>query len=242
MASMFEFLSDLPLFQGASHNKLAEVVGNTKLHFLKYPAEEIIIRAGDSCQHLAIVIQGSVRATTVNETGRFSVSQTLAAPAVLAPDFLFGRVTAYPYTVMALDNVSIIKIAKNDYLNILETDRVFLFNYLNTLSANAQKSVEGILALTTGDVDERIAFWIGALTQPGSTDIRLTCRTRDLCSLFGTPRALFNAALQSMRERGLIDFTSNELMVVDRTALMQLLMTNHEAIPALAPTHPDIIA
>ena len=149
MASMFEFLSDIPLFQGASHDKFAEIVGNTKLHFLKYPAGEILFRAGDSCRHLAILIQGHVRATTVNDAGRFSVSQTLTAPSALAPDFLFGRVTTYPYTVTALDEVSIVKISKNDYLNILEADRVFLFNFLNTLSANVQKSVEGVLALST---------------------------------------------------------------------------------------------
>lgn len=226
--SMFEMLMDLPLFKGVSLNTISQVVGEAKFHFLKYPEGETIIREHEPCTHLTFVIAGSVRLTTVNANGRFAVSQTLRAPAVIAPDFLYGRVTSYPCNVMALDDVSILKISKADYAKILTTDPVFMFNYLNTLSVNAQKSVEGILSLTTGEIDERIAFWIIALTQPGSFDIRLSCRKRDLCSLFGVPRGLFNAGLESMKERGLVDFDNNELIVVDRSAMLNLLLSRHE--------------
>lgn len=34
---MFEILMNLPLFRGVSHEKLAQVVGEAKFHFLKYP-------------------------------------------------------------------------------------------------------------------------------------------------------------------------------------------------------------
>jgi len=228
MASTFELLMGLPLFKGVSLTTISNVVGAAKFHFLKYPAGETIIRAHDPCTHLTFVIAGSVRLMTVNANGRFAVSQTLTAPAVISPDFLFGRVTSYPCTVEALNDVSILKISKADYTNILTTDPVFLFNYLNTLSVNAQKSVEGIMSLTTGDIDERIAFWIIALTQPGSTDIRLTCHKRDLCSLFGTQRVMFNSGLESMKERGLIDYDNNELIVKDRAAMLNLLLNTRE--------------
>lgn len=228
MASMFELLMELPLFKGVTHERIAQIVGDSKFHFLKFPAGETIVRAGDQCAHLTFVISGSVRSTIVNANNRFSVSQTLVAPAVLAPDFLFGRVTNFPCTVQALEPTGVMEISKADYLNILSSDKVFMFNYLNTLAANGQKAMQGILSLTTGDIDERIAFWIGALTQPGGSDIRLTCRKRDLCSLFGVQRTVFESRLISMKERGLIDYTANELVVVDRRALMALLMHNCE--------------
>lgn len=228
MASMFELLMELPLFKGVSHSRLAQVVGEAKFHFLKYPAGETIVRAREACTHLAFVISGKVESTIVNANGRFSVRQTLTAPAVISPDFLFGRVTEYPCTVTALESTSILKISKADYIKILYSDEVFLFNYMNTLSMNAQKALEGILSLTTGEIDERIAFWIIALTQPGSTDIRLSCRKRDLCSLFGVQRAAFELGLASMHERGLIDYSNTELQVHSRQEMLKLLLQNHE--------------
>lgn len=228
MPSMFEQLMDLPLFRGVSHDKMSQIVGQTKLHFLKYPAGETLIRAGEPSKHLTFILTGSVRGVIVNTNGRFAVGQTLKAPAVLSADFLFGRYTNSPSTVTALDDVSILKISKNDYTKMLNADSVFMFNYLNTLSANAQKGLHGILSLTNGDIDERIAFWISALTQPGSTDIVLQCRKRDLCSLFGVQRAVFDAGLESMKARGLIEYTPNELRVIDREKLLALLHNNNE--------------
>lgn len=226
---MFELLLELPLFRGATHSKLAEVVGETKFHFLKYPDGEAVIRSGEPCTHMTFVISGAVRSTIVNANGRFSVSQTLKAPSAVAPDFLFGRLTNYPCDVVAVGDVSVLKIAKNDFIRILNSDQVFLFNYLNYLSVNAQKAQQGILALTTADIDERIAFWIIALTQPEGTDIVLSCRKRDLCSLFGLQRATFDAGLQSMKERGLLDYTNNDLFIRDRQGLRNLLLHNHES-------------
>ena len=86
--SMFEMLMDLPLFKGVSLSTISQVVGEAKFHFLKYPEGETIIREHEPCTHLTFVIAGSVRLTTVNANGRFAVSQTLRAPAVIAPAFL----------------------------------------------------------------------------------------------------------------------------------------------------------
>ena len=228
MASMFELLMNLPLFRGVSRSRIAEVVGSAKFHFLKYPKGETVVRAGEECTHLAFVISGSVRSEISNSSKRFSVSQTLKAPSAIAPDFLFGRTTRYPGTVVALTDCSILKISKVDYIRILNADQVFMFNFLNTLSVNAQKALDGILALTSGGQDERIAFWIIDLTQPGSEDIELTCKTRDLCNLFSVQRNVFDAACHEMEQRNLIRYSPRKIEIVDRREMLSLLERQSE--------------
>lgn len=229
MASMFEQLMELPLFKGVSRQRLAQTVGDNKFNFLKFPPGETIIREGDSCSHITFVISGKVRSTTVNRSGRFAVSQTLSAPAVIAPDFLFGRFTNFPGDVVAIDSVGILQISKSDYIAMLNSDEIFLLNFLNMLSMNAQKAQKGVLALTNGEIDERIAFWIIALTQRGSTDIHLTCRRRDLCSLFGSARAVFESALADMKEKGLLlSYDNKEIVINNRDDLLYLLEHNTE--------------
>jgi len=230
MKSMFEILMGLPLFRGVSRERIAAVVGEAKFHFLKYPAGETIVSAGTPCRHITFVLSGSVRSTIINANGRFAVGLTLKAPAVIYPDFLFGRATEFPGTVTALEPTSILQISKTDYMKILYSDEVFMFNYLNTLSVNAQKSLKGIMSLTSGNIDERIAFWIIALTQPGSFDIRLSCRRRDLCSLFGVQRSTFDAALEKMRESGLLEYTKTELIIRNRLDMLRLLESHSEEI------------
>ncbi len=205
---MYETLLGLPLFAGVSRQKISEVAGKNKLHFLKYAPDEQIITAGELCTHIKSIIAGSVRVTIESDDNRFRVSQTLSAPA----------------SVKAIDTVGILQIDKNDFLNIINSDPIFLFNYLNILSMNAQLSVEGVLALTSGSLEKRIAYWIVALTQSNGQDIVLQCRQRDMYTVFGVPRQSLICALDNMKSSGIIDYTAQEIQVLQRRELMNILM------------------
>lgn len=228
MDSMFEILMGLPLFKGASHERMSKIVGTSKFHFLKYLPGQTIFQAGEACTDITFVLSGKVNITISNSDDRFSVSQIVDAQDVISPDFMFGKITSYPGTITSVDTVSILRISKADYIAILNSDPVFLFNYLNMLSMNAQKAVEGILAVSTGDIPQRIAYWISVLTQPRSHDIVMECRQRDLASLFGVPRASLKTALEGMKLKGLIDYEPTRIVVNDRAALLALLHNHSE--------------
>lgn len=223
MDSMFERLMTLPLFSGVTQQRMAEIVGHSKFHFLKYQPGQRFINAGDECTHLTFLLGGSVRLTLSNSDGRFRVSQTLTEPDVISPDYLFGRVTAYPCDVEAIDTVNILQVSKADYLHILNSDSVFMLNYLNHLAANAQKTIDGVMSITMGTIADRLALWVSCLTQPRATDITLSCRQRDLCSVFGVQRSSFNHALTDLQDRGLITFTTDRIVITDRRAMVTLL-------------------
>lgn len=228
MDSMYEILMELPIFKGVGYSQLSEVIGTTKFHFLKYLDGETIVNAGESCTHLKFVISGAARLTTLSPDGRMKVMQTLNAPEVIAPDFLFGRFTSYPLSAVAIGKTGILQIDKLDFMTILNSNQVFLINFLNTLSIDAQKSVIGVLALTHGSLEERIAFWMIALTQRGAADLTLQCKQRDFYSLFGVQRSSFIATLDHMKERGLLDYDQREIHFSSRAALIDILTSSSE--------------
>ena len=221
MNSIFETLLDLPLLRGASRERISETAGNTKFHFLKYLEGNQIVAPGQQCSHMMFLLSGKVRVEVASSDGRFRLGQTLTGPDAILPQFLFGRNTVSPCTVTATDTCSIMQVDKNDWLKILNLDPVFMLNYLNMLGS--QNVVEGILAITTGSIEERLAVWIVCMTQPGATEITLGCRQRDLYSVFGVQRSSFISAMESMRERGLIEYTNNEITVNDRRAMQALI-------------------
>lgn len=223
MDNIYELLAGIPLFSGVTKETMNRMVGSTKFHFLKYQADEPMVMPGDPCTHIKFLISGSARVSIANSDGRFTVSQTISSPDVIAPEYIFGRLTSYPCQVTAIQPAGILQIDKSEYLKILNSDRIFLINYLNMLSMNAQKAVEGVLAVAAGSLEERIAFWIVALTQRGGTDIVLSCRHRDLYSLFGVQRSSFMSTLESMKQKGVIDYRQNEISVVDRRALIDMI-------------------
>lgn len=228
MATMFEQLMELPLFRGVTHQSLAQIVGEAKFHFEKYQTGDIIVRSGEECVSITFVISGSVRYTIKNEKVQLTIAQTLPAPSVISPDFLFGLYTTYPGEAVALEDTSILRISKADYIKILNTDPVFLFNYLNVVSANAQKSLRGILSFTTGDIAERLAVWFLVVAQPGSTDISLRCTKEDLSSLLGVSNEVLVEGVRTMKEMGLLDYSNNEMFVRSRSNIQYYLQRNIE--------------
>ena len=224
MDRIYELLMGLPLFSGVTYDKMLEIIGSTKFHFLKYSVGDTFISEGEQCTHIKFIISGKARLTVSDYRHSMEVLQTLTAPDVIAPEYIFGRSTSYPCSVTAMEPVGVLQIAKADYMKILNSDPIFLINYLNMLSMNAQKAVDGLLAIVSGSIEQRVALWIVSLTQIGGTDIALTCKGHELSSLFGDmDRKAFYLALENLKSRELIDYTINRIDVLDRRGLVELL-------------------
>lgn len=221
--SIFETLMSLPLFNGASRERIAEVAGKSKLHFLKYSDGDQILERGEPCDHLRFIMTGRVRLKMTCGDARISVEQILQAPSALAPEFLFGRSVTYPYDVEAIENVGVLQVSKKDFMKILNLDPVFMFNFLNIISANAQKAVDGVLSVVSGTVEHRLAFWVVALSQRQSTDIALRGTSEALRAAFGVAQTELEQSLSSLKKRGLIDYTATEIKVLSRDGLEALL-------------------
>lgn len=223
MDSMFKILMGLPIFNGVSYQKLAEIVGKHPFHFLKFTDNNTIISAGAPCTHLIAIVSGKVKVTIVSPDDKVKVTQILEAPEIINPDFFFGKATNSPATVTTVGTCGILQIEKKDYIDIVSSDKIFLFNFLNILSMDAQLATEGVLALTGGDLKKRIAYWIVALTQRNGIEITMECRQRDLYSVFGVQRQSLTSALTEMHDDGILEYSPTSIKVLNRRKLVELL-------------------
>ena len=117
--SMFEKLMELS-FRGASRQRLSQLVGDIKFHFLEIPAGQKRLFAQETRAAYCLCDFRLGRGYHCQRRRSLSIGQTLSSPAVIMPDFLFGKHTVYPCTVEAIDTVGILKIAKADYLEDAE--------------------------------------------------------------------------------------------------------------------------
>ncbi|MDE6427691.1 MAG: Crp/Fnr family transcriptional regulator [Muribaculaceae bacterium] len=221
---IYRTILDLPLIKGASSARLTEIAGKYKLHFLKFQPGQTIVTAGTPCDELKFVLTGVVRLTITDPDGLLTVSQTLTAPQVIAPDHLFGRLTQYPATVQAVETTGIMEISKEEYRRMLSSDTVFLFNYLNSVCTTSQRGPRWLTALTSGSPIQRIAYWISSLTQQGSTNIEIRAEKTDLHTVFGIPAPAWRSATNHLSSAGLIkDVTPHSFHVPSRAPLAALL-------------------
>ncbi len=223
MNSMYQQLMQLPLFQGVSTEKITELVEKLPFHFLKYRSGEQIVAAGDPCTHIRFIVSGKVRLETSSSRLKVSLEQILATPNVLAPDYLFGRDTTYPFSAFAEGGCGILQLLKGDYIKMINTDKVFLFNILNFLSSGSQRGIAMALAARDGSLEERLAMLMNVLVAPGATDVVLKFKQKDLCSLLGTQRTTLVSMLDRLSEQEILEYDSSEMRFLDMDALDALL-------------------
>ena len=223
MNSMYQQMMQLPLFQGVSTEKITALVEKLPFHFLKFRNGEQIFAAGDPCTHIKFIVSGQVRLEMPCNELRVSLLQTLSTPHVLAAEYLFGRETVYPYTAIAQGGCGILQLRKSDYIKMVGSDKVFLFNILNYLSSGSQHSISASLSIRDGSVAERLAMFVDSLVVNGATDVMLKFKQKDLCTLLGTQRTTLVATLDKLAEQEIIEYDSNVLRVLDYYQLIDLL-------------------
>ena len=226
MDSIFDTLMELPLFQGVSRLKLSELVEKVPFHFIKYRDGDTIVSVGDKCDSLLFLVSGQARIDIPCKNKRIHFLETLAAPNVIGPDYLFGKTTNYPFSVYSRGVCGTLQIAKSDYINMIQSDRVFLFNILNMLSRNTQRNTASILALTKGTIVERIAHFVNSLTHPEGTDIKIAFRQKDFSTMLDAQRTSFINALERLKDVGAIDYSLTEIVIKDRNKLSSVSGNN----------------
>ena len=219
---MYQQLMQLPLFQGVSTEKITALVEKLPFHFLKFRNGEQVFAAGDPCTHIKFIVSGQVRLETPFPKLRITMHQTVSNPHVLAAEYLFGRDTTYPYTAISNGACGILQLRKSDYIKMITSDKVFLFNILNYLSSGSQRSLQMPLTVKDGSVAERLAMIVDNLSISGATNIGFRYKQKDLCTLLGTQRTTLVSMLERLSDQGIVDYDSNELKILDLQGLINV--------------------
>ena len=137
-STMYDKLLLLPLFQGLCKEDFTSILEKVRLHFQKYTAGSRIVKQGDYCNNIIFILQGEIRAESVDHTYHYTIHETLESPQIIEPYSLFGMYPQYTASYYAHTNVNAITIDKAYILSELNKYEIFQLNYLNMLSNRAQ--------------------------------------------------------------------------------------------------------
>lgn len=216
----------IPLLTGVSKAKMLEISGKTKFHFVKFAKGEKLFSTGDLCTHINCILDGRVNTKTefsnpMNGTS-ITLSQNFQAPASLCIEYLFGTEPTFPCDAIAIDNINVLQIDKLDYMKIIAGNQIFMFNYLNSLSASIQSKIKSCSHFSSGFIAQRIAYLININTQRISSDITLSTVNNSIPQFFDISETEYNAAMEALRAIGLIDFNNKKLIINNRKDFLDL--------------------
>jgi len=167
---IYDKLLQFPLFQGMSRDDLELVAGHTRFGFSKVAEGKVLAREGSVCRHLHFLISGMIRVESYADDHSYKVTEQLQAPFILQPESIFGYNQRFTHTFVALTDVSLITIDKEEVVRLSEDFLVFRLNLLNIFATQAQKLSRQQWRQCPQSLRERIVrFFVQRCVYPAGT-------------------------------------------------------------------------
>lgn len=218
-----EILCHSPIFRGISPDELQELFRQIHYQVKTYQKNDLITIAGEICDRLLIIQEGSVKAEMNDYSGKTIKIEDMSAPWPLATAFLFGKENRFPVTVSATSDVEMVSIPKPEFVKLLQLNSLILNNYLNTISTRAQFLSQKLKFLSFKTIRQKIAHYLLEKAGDRLQTVEVPQSQEQLAEMFGVTRPSLARTLGEMVQEGLIETQRRAIKILDKDRMNQLL-------------------
>ncbi|WP_461639040.1 Crp/Fnr family transcriptional regulator [Labilibaculum euxinus] len=220
---LFQQLSQSPVFRGISPDEMENLLIDSQYQIKKFSKGDMLAFREDKCENLMIVLKGSVKGEMLDPSGKSIKIEDIMAPYPIASAFLFGQRNQFPVNVTANEEVEVFYLSKNSVIEMFQKNKVFLTNYLNSISNRSQFLANKLMFLNFKTIKGKLANYLLKLATPDKTEITLPKSQAEMAQFFGVTRPSFARSLKEMEQEGLIETNRREIKILNKQQLIRLL-------------------
>ena len=220
-----DILGALPVFAGLSERDWEKIGGLfSERHYHK---DDYIFLEGEAPEALYIIKNGKVKILRHSTDGKDVVLR------VGGPGHLLGTVATfdgagYPGTAQAIEDCSVLVIARNDCLTLVNRYPVFALAVIADLGVRLRSSAEQIRSLAVERVEQRIARTLLKLGESSGYDaaegrvIELPLTRQDVADMTGTTVETAIRVMSKFRRNDLIRTRRGKVVLLELDALSDI--------------------
>ncbi len=197
---------------------------NLKYSIKAYPKNELIIRQGDVCDALYMLMVGSVKTEMITDSGNILGIEIIKAPRPLAPAFLFSDNNHFPVDVTSLEDVEIMKIPKAEIMRLMTTNPDFMSSFMTHNANRTQFLTNRLQLLSIKTIKGKLAHFLLENSPAEGKPFEINRNQTELADFFGVARPSLARSLSEMVQENIISINKKEYMILNYKALRELLV------------------
>lgn len=188
----------------------------------------LVALMGDPLDELTLVEAGSLSAEFPDPHGRLLKVETLSAGETIAGPVLFAGDPKLPVQLIAVGDVVLRSLAREQFLRLLAEQPVVLGNFLRESGDKISFLAEKLRMVRFGTLSQKIAAHLLRLyTEQGTEDVRLQYSLRELAELFGAERPSVSRSFAQLAQDNVLSKRSRGVYRIRPNSLRQLLTLEH---------------
>ena len=231
------FLKTVPVFSSLNDEMLTRIAQD--FHPRIYQKNEIILRQGDPSHELYIVKKGKVTVYKTSPNGDETIIN-IFTPTEIIGEFAVMDNEPRSATAKAINQCTLLAITRDQFLHHLHNTPTLMMELCRLVINKARWTSKYAETLAQYSIADRLLHLILHFNQMFGQEIKaqkqyvlnLGLNQTDLAALVGARRGWVNQILNDWRERGLIEYKSGNITILDlprmQKELDNRLQTNND--------------
>ena len=229
MATVYDKLLQLPLFQGLTLKDFTNILGKVTFHFDNCEPETLLAKQGELCKRLTFIVDGEVtKCTKIEGDAPMEVEETFEAPYIFELSSLFGKDTIYRSSYRTSSKANTMVMHKRFLLEELNAYSIVDMNYRNIMSAKVQELNRRLWSSPAPTSEGRMAaFFLHHVERAEGKKIFRILKA-NLAKYTNESFSKTASTLTSLQKQGLLSYEGGVLTIPDAARLLELLRTEKQ--------------
>lgn len=189
-----------------------------------YRKNEVLFHKGDSCDALYVVMSGSVKTEMISDSGNLIPIETIQAPRLLAPAFLFSDRNNFPVDVTALSPVELLRIPKAEVIRLMTIRPDFMQQFMTHNANRTQFLSQRLQLLSIKTIKGKMAHMLLDTYHREGPRFLLDKNQTELAEYFGVARPSLARSISEMIDEGIISVNKKEYTILKLNSIKELLI------------------
>ena len=221
---LIEKMFSIPLFRNYTSEMRNETLEKLKYELSEYPKGKVIIRQGETCRYVHILLKGKLNVDVLDLSGNEIRVETIRAPRTFATPHVFSEKNVFPATFTVVEDVILMRVTSESFFALMSSTTLLLRNFL-CVSANCNKcTMARLRVLTYRSIRTRFVSYLFDRLTGTSDTVKLEHNQEQLAEYLGVTRPALAKEIRKLIDEGYIRFTCrDEVIVLRRQSLLQML-------------------
>ncbi len=226
MVSIYERLMNLPIFRGAGKELIDKIAASIPLEFRSFEPGDIIVRENKVSDGVISLLNGESQRRQVLCDGNLVVTEVIPPFCVVGLEHLFGLDNHHNVRLKALSQVGAMKISKQNYIKLIQSQGLLLLNYSNFLSRMAQNGQDALRRHDMMSGSSDLSCLLQLVMLPEALEVTLHTPRLNIDSFVRPPRTDGGTSLSRLEEEGyVIRIDDHTITIPSRLNLLEHFRT-----------------
>ena len=225
ISNFYSLLKNIGIFRTFNEKQIENIFSKIHYQIKDYPKNELVFFRGDTINHIIIILEGLCKGEMQKLNGDSIVIDYIPSQQIVAPAFIFGDVSTFPVDLITVEKTKLLFLDKNDFLELLQTDKTLLINFINEISNKGQLLSKRIwFNFTNKTITEKILSYVKQNQKNGI--ITFYPNISELAKKFEITRPSLSREISSLCNKGFLTKISNNQYRVDLSVIWKKFPIN----------------